>query len=189
MAPVRLAVLATALLLTLAVPAGLAEAAHGKRPPLVDRTDPCGCNPVLVGFGHSRGGQPWALRYGVRRRTSYLTISLPEHGTDDGGGQSWPGFRDGFQFTISFGDGFAAPDPVLVSGATSLRVRRLRITFGDRPPLVVHPWRAPAHLRKRFTFLRDVRFFVTFFDGGDGTFVGATAYDNRGRRLSRFPPR
>jgi hypothetical protein len=158
----------------------------GARPPLIDHSDPCGCDPVLVGWGHSQGGQEWGLRYGVHKETSYLMISLPDTaGNDNGGGSSWDGWARGQMFTISFGDGFAQPDPQLVSGAAAEKIHTLRFTFSDGPPLVVHPRKASSRLRQRFRFLRHVRFYILFYADSQGEVQTVTAYDGGGRKLER----
>jgi hypothetical protein len=165
------------------MPAGSGAAAA--RPPLIDRSDPCGCNPVLVGWGHSRGGQEWAQRYGVYKASRFLVLSLPDdHGDDNGGDTSWDGdaLRH-FVFTIDFGDGFAQPDSTMLDGAATQNVHAIRFVFSDRPPVVVHPYRASKKLRHRFPILRQTRCYIVFFSGGDGTLQTATAYDGAGRML------
>jgi hypothetical protein len=163
--------------------AGTASASA--RPPLIDRSDPCGCNPVLVGWGHSQGGQEWAQRYGIYKKTQhFLMVSLPQNGTDNGGGSSWDG--DALSrnvFHVGFGSGFAEPDPTEMDGAARQDVRSIRFTFTDRPPVVVHPYMASKKLRHRFPFLRHIRFYIVFFSGGEGTIQTATAYNGAGRRL------
>jgi hypothetical protein len=155
------------------------------RPPLIDRTDPCGCDPVLVGWGHSRGGQEWVQRYGVRKQSRFLILSLPEATGADGGAEaSWTDDAlSHFVFHAGFGSGFAQPDPLEVSGAATVDVRTIRFIFSDRPPLVVHPYMASSRLRYRFPFLRHIRFFVVFYSGGEGALQTTTAYDAAGRKL------
>jgi hypothetical protein len=179
-------ILRTAIAVLLAL--GLMLASSGAavaRPPLIDRSDPCGCDPVLVGWGHSRGGQEWGQRYGIYKKSRFLMLSLPNgHGGDDGGGSSWDGDAlTRFVFTVDFGGGFAEPDPTMLDGAASQNVRTIRFVFSDRPPLVVHPYMASEKLRHRFPILRHTRFYIVFFSGGDGTLQTATGYDGAGRKL------
>jgi hypothetical protein len=162
-----------------------ASTAASARPPLIDRSDPCGCDPVLVGWGHSRGGQEWVLRYGVRKQGRFLTLSLPAaNGEDNGAEASWnDDALSRFVFRAGFGRGFAPPDPLEVDGAATAEVRTIRWVFSDRPPLVVHPYMASSRLRHRFPFLRHIRFYVAFYSGVEGTLKTTTAYDAAGRKL------
>lgn len=157
------------------------------RPPLIDRSDPCGCNPVLVGWGHSQGGQEWGQRYGIYRRSRYLMISLPDaKGEDNGGGAAFDGNAlSSSVFFVDFGDGFAPPDPTMMDGAAAEDVHKIQFIFSDRAPLVVYPHKASRRLRHRFPFLRHIRFYVVFFSAGDGTLQTATAYDGSGRELKK----
>jgi hypothetical protein len=152
---------------------------------LIDRSDPCGCNPVLVGWGHSQGGQEWGQRYGIYKKGRYLIISLPDgKGMDNGGASSWDGDSlSSFVFTMSSGDGFAEPDPTMWEGAARQDVKTITFQFSDRPPVTVHPYMASRKLRHRYPFLRHIRFYITFFSGGDGTLQTATAYDAAGHTL------
>src|SRR4051794_5150207 len=110
-------ILRTAITFLLALGAPLASSgAAVARPPLIDRSDPCGCDPVLVGWGHSQGGQEWGQRYGTFKASRFLMLSLPNgKGADNGGGSAWEG--DALRrlvFTTDFGDGFAEPDPTMI---------------------------------------------------------------------------
>jgi hypothetical protein len=161
-----------------------ATSSSAGRPPLIDRSDPCGCNPVLVGWGHSQGGQEWGQRYGVYKKTSYLMLSLPDaQGHDNGGGSAWDGWTRKRLFTISFAGDFAEPDPEMVSGAAADQVHELRFAFSDGPTLVVHPKKASSRLRHRFRFLQHVRFYSLFYASSEGTLQTVTAYDGSGRKL------
>jgi hypothetical protein len=170
----------------LAVGASLsATSSATARPPLIDSSDPCGCNPVLVGWGHSQGGQEWGQRYGIYKRSRFLMISLPDgKGSDNGGGSAWDGDAlSRFVFDVDFGDGFGGPDPKMLDGAARQDVKTITFDFTDRPPVTVHPYMASKKLRHRFPFLRHIRFYIAFFSGGDGTLQTATAYDGAGRKL------
>jgi hypothetical protein len=183
----RLAVLAV-----LASGALVGTTAASARPPLIEQQDePCGCNLVLVGWGHSTGGQEWVQRYGVRKQSRFLTLSLPAaNGEDNGGEGSWnDGALSRIVFIASFGNGFAAPDSWEVSGAATADVHTIRFIFSAGPPLVVHPYMASSRLRHRFSFLRHIRFFLVFFSGREGTVKTATAYDGAGRELQRHRAR
>jgi hypothetical protein len=177
-------ILCTAIALALGLILAFGGAAIA-RPPLIDRSDPCGCNPVLVGWGHSRGGQEWGQRYGVYKKSRFLTLNLPNgKGSDNGGGSSWDGDAlTRFVFTTDFGSGFAQPDPTMIGGAATQNVRAIRFEFSDRRPVVVHPYMASKKLRHRFPALRHIRFYIVFFSGGEGTLKTATAYDGAGRKL------
>jgi hypothetical protein len=178
-------------LLAVLASGALVSTTASARPPLIDRSDPCGCDPVLVGWSHSRGGQEWAQRYGVRKQRRFLTLSLPSgNGEDNGGEGSWnDGALSRVVFIAGFGSGFALPDPMEVSGAATATVRTIRFIFSDGPALVVHPDMASSGLRHRFSFLRHIRFFVVFFSGREGTVKTATAYDGAGRKLKTHRPR
>ena len=181
-----------AALAVLASGALVGATAASARPPLIEhQNEPCVCNLVLVGWGHSAGGQEWVQRYGARKQSRFLSLSLPAaNGEDNGAGASWnDGALSRIVFIASFGNGFAPPDWMEVSGAATADVRTIRFTFSNRPPLVVHPYMASTRLRRRFPFLRQIRFYVVFYGGVEGRVKAITAYDGAGRELKRHPLR
>jgi hypothetical protein len=140
---------------------------------------------VLVGWGHSKGGQEWAQRYGVSGQSRYFVNSLPEGTSSFGAAEaSWnDDALSRFVFHSGFGSGFAQPDPLEVDGVARADVRTIRFIFSDRPPLVVHPYMASKQLRVRFPFLRHIRFYIAFYSGDEGTLQASTAYNGAGRTL------
>jgi hypothetical protein len=134
---------------------------------------------VLVGYGVSQGGQRWIQRFGVSREKATVDLSLPARDFDHGHGIE---SRLPIVFVMQVSSGYRAPDGAEIDGATSARIRTLRIQLGAHRTLVIHPHLAAAVLRHRFTFLRNLRFFVDFHAGPE-TPTRVSAYDRTGKQI------
>lgn len=71
-----------------------------------------------------------------------------------------------------------------LSGMADRRVVKLRMKMGDGKVLTIKPALAPANLRKRFFWLRGVRFFDFFFQA-PGKPQLLTAFDRKGHMVGR----
>jgi hypothetical protein len=156
------------------------------RPPLVDRTDACDCNPVLVDWGHTRRGQEWIQRFSVKGDVSGVRMDFPRA----------PGINDRWTYSgqnrqvlkkppylMILADELASGETV-VAGATPERVHSLRMVLVGRPPLVIHPRKVSRALRRRFPVLQHRRFYARQIEG-QVTLKNITAQDGAGRSLGR----
>jgi hypothetical protein len=151
--------------------------------------------PYVVAHGKSLYGVPWRIRMGEEtssgkgRRYATLFFSIGRTGELNEAGyfSSFPLliFR-GFVLNATSGsqiDSFPEAD---TSGYVSRRAVKLVATMSEGPPLEFETQLAPAALRKRFPWLRGVRFFDQFYpDGIEPTEL--SAYDRAGRLLERQP--
>jgi len=152
--------------------------------------------PHVVAHGKSLYGVPWRIRMGEetsagkgprRYATLFFSIGRPGELNEAGYFSTFPLliFR-GFVLHATSGsqiDSFPEAD---TSGYVSRRAVKLVATMSEGPPLELETQLAPAALRKRFPWLRAVRFFDQFYpDGIEPTAL--SAYDRAGQLLERQP--
>ena len=152
--------------------------------------------PYVVVHGKSLYGVPWRIRMGEETfsgkrprhyATLFFSIGRPDDLNEAGYFSTFPVliFRAFVLSAVSGSqiDSFPESD---TSGYVSRRAVRLVATMSEGPPLEFETQPAPAALRKRFPWLRGVRFFDQFYpDGIEPTEL--SAYDRDGRLLERQP--
>lgn len=121
--------------------------------------------------GRSAGGQLWSqIACAVGQQALEVDLLLPEpHGGDAGGGFGAPMppapnplYVDAPRVDLG-SDNEGEVDGVAFSAVT-----RLQISFRSGPPLIAATRRAPAGQRRRYAYLRPLRFFVIFYSGHRG---------------------
>lgn len=156
----------------------------------------CACGDpggVVVAHGKSLYGVPWRIQAKlISPRTSnsraveiHFSIGKKDDYKDVG---YFTGLRlplhPAFVFTANAGsevDEFPESD---LSGVTRRRVSVLVVEMSNGESLKVRPSLAPSLLRKRFKWLRGLKFFDLFFST-DTTPRMITAFDSRRRRLAQ----
>lgn len=133
------------------------------------------------------GEEPSSGKGLQRYVTLYFSLGRPGENNEAGVYSSFPLliFRTFVLHTTSGSqiDSFPEAD---TSGYASRRAVKLVATMSEGPPLVFETQLAPAALRKRFHWLRSVRFFDQFYPAGiEPTEI--SAYDRAGRLLDRQP--
>lgn len=151
----------------------------------------CGCGlqsagPV-VAHGKSPAGIPWQIRASrIDSRTVDIHFDLKTPGYEDAGyftSLELP-LSDRFIFTADTGSNISPYPESDLSGVASGRVHRIHVRMSEGGPLEFRPHLAPRSVRKRFPWLRELRFFDRFFANERDPLV-ATAYDARGNVLTR----
>jgi hypothetical protein len=133
-----------------------------------------------VAAGRSAGGQHWVQTTHMEFGSVVVELSLPgPDGVDGGGGmRGRPTARAPLRM-IAQGDGLGRTrDETEIDGAVPRVVRALRVTTARRTVLV-HTRPAPRRALRRWPTLRQVRYFVHFFAGGDQA-LSVRALDARG---------
>lgn len=163
------------LALLLAVPAGKARA-DGPRTPFV------------VARGTSLYGLPWRIRMGIEpSRQVILRFTIGDDECGCGYFSSFPlPVPAAFTFQANSGSGIDAFPEADTSGYAGFRVKRLVATMSDGSALEVDTQVAPPGLRKRFPWLRGLRFFDLFYPQ-EVEPTAISAYGRDGHLLERQP--
>ncbi len=142
----------------------------------------------VVEHGRSHGGQRWSqLACLVGKNHIEVDVSLPgPGGTDGGGGMIRP------MPTSTHAVYVDAPGVGLgtngeedeIDGFASRATVRLELYFRTGAPRLARTVLAPAAERRRFRYLRGLRFFVFFFIDPRGLPERVCGLDTRGRRTS-----
>jgi hypothetical protein len=144
----------------------------------------------VVEHGVSSGGQMWTQKACPNGNSPELLVDiyLPQRdGEDVGGGTSGlPPSRRLPLLVDAPGDDIGPGAEGELDGATFQTVTRVRIAFAAGPPIVVPTRPAPGRTRRRFAYLRQLRFFVVFFPGPRSP-TSVTALNNAGHVLARWP--
>jgi hypothetical protein len=150
----------------------------------------CSCGEVrgpVVAQGTSPHGVTWKIRaHHEGPRAVAVDFSLDPPGYDDAGfsmGLPLP-VASRFVFTAVSGSGLDPFREADLSGVAARRVEVLVVRMSSGPSLRIPPAPAPWRLRKRFDWLRGLRFFDAFF-AEELDPVEVTALDGRGRVLTR----
>jgi hypothetical protein len=156
----------------------------------------CACGElggVVVARGHSLYGVPWRIKAslsppevpGPRGVVVHFSISSPGvyGGVGYFTGLSLP-LPSAFDFTANGGSEIDRYPESDLSGITRRRVANLVVKMSEGESLTIHPALAPPRLRKRFDWLRGLRFFDTFFPAGQEPQL-VTAFDRGGKMLAR----
>lgn len=150
----------------------------------------CGCG-ELNGPVVARGISPHGIRWQIN--ASYLPHSTEDkpYLNVDFTMDAIPYGGYGMSVPLSFSGGFAHAESQIerssegdLSGIADRRVVELKMKMGNGKVLTVEPALAPARLRKRFFWLREVRFFDFFFRA-PGKPRLLTAFDRDGHMLGR----
>ena len=146
----------------------------------------------VVEHGASPGGQVWTQKACPNGNSPdvLVDIYLPQRdGEDVGGGiAALPPARRLPLLVDAPGDDIGPGGEGELDGATFQTVTSVRIAFAEGPPIVVPTRPAPARTRRRFAYLRQLRFFVVFFAGPRRP-VSVTALSNARHVLARWPVR
>jgi len=123
----------------------------------------------IVSHG-SLPGQRWAQRAcSDGPRLLDVETDLPQVGYDDGGGMQVPFPLSAHVLYIDVPyEKYGTGREDGVTGVTALDVRRLKFDFRRGPSSNVYPHLAPAAERARHPYLRQLRFFATWYAGGRG---------------------
>ncbi|MGZ6617575.1 MAG: hypothetical protein ACXVFQ_24510 [Solirubrobacteraceae bacterium] len=142
----------------------------------------------VVEHGRSRGGQRWfQLACLTSKNHIEVDISLPgPGGTDSGGGMLQPMPTPKTSVYIDApGVGFGAHSNEDEIDGVALRTTvRLKLYYRKGKPRTTRTVLAPAAERRRFHYLRGLRFFVYFFVDPHGLPQRVCGFDARGRRTS-----
>ncbi len=92
--------------------------------------------------------------------------------------------RPSFVFRANAGSEIDSYPESDLSGIASKRVATLVVAMTSGDSLTIHPSLAPRHLRKRFPWLRGLRFFDVFFPADREPRL-VTAFDRSGQVLAR----
>lgn len=149
----------------------------------------CGGNlkgPVME-HGRSPGGQSWYQVACLAGRQLEVDVSLPgPSGTDGGGGMRvpFPTSRHAL-YVDAPGSGFGSQRNEYEIDGVALRTTiRLELHFRSGPTRTTTTVRAPFAERRRFRYLRNVRFFVYFFTDPRGLPQTVCGVNTRGRQTS-----
>jgi hypothetical protein len=131
------------------------------------------CGGTISGTVVERGhipGQSWDQRACADGRNRIaVEFDLPEPGYVDGGGMDVPHPSTRRSLFIDMpGQGWGSRHESEIDGVTFSSVDWLRLTFAHGAALTVPTRQAPARLRRRFPYLRHLRFFVVWFAGSRG---------------------
>jgi hypothetical protein len=152
--------------------------------------------PYLVARGKSLYDVPWRIKMGEepsygkglpRHATLYFSLGRRAEENEAGYYSSFPlPISRAFVFHANSGsdiDSFPESD---TSGYASWRAVKMVATMSEGPSLTFETQVAPIALRKRFPWLRSLRFFDQFYPAGiEPTEI--SAYDRAGRLLDRQP--
>lgn len=153
----------------------------------------CACGDfkgVVVAHGSSLYRAPWRIKAVLPREAgpkyAMFEFSVGEPRSGTGYFTSLPRpIPPSFVLTGTPGSDFDEFPEADISGVTDGRVARLRVELTDGAVLESEPLRAPGRFRKRFPWLRGLRFYDVFFpEGQEATRV--TALDARGKVLDRL---
>jgi len=145
----------------------------------------------VVEHGRSAGGQVWSqIACAVGRGHLDVEVSFPgPGGTDAGGGMLVPvpsSRRSLFVDAPGVGLGRRRSEDVL-DGVAFRDVVGLRLVFRTGPPRMARTVRAPASERRRFRYVRGLRFFVYFFADSRGLPWRVCGIDARGSQTGCRP--
>jgi hypothetical protein len=70
------------------------------------------------------------------------------------------------------------------AGFAGIQVKSLVLTLSNHETITIHPVQPEPALQNRFTWLRDMRYFVQFYPDGHHVRL-VTAYNFKGRRVAR----
>lgn len=119
----------------------------------------------IVARGHIPG-QRWDQRAcRVGRREIEVDFDFPQPGGYDEGGEMEV-LRPSARWALFIGapaEGWGTTHESAIEGVTFGTITRVRLTFADGFRLNVNTRPAPAKLRRRFTYLRHVRFYTARF--------------------------
>lgn len=155
----------------------------------------CACGEfkgVVVAHGQSLYGVPWRIKaapMSPRTKTSPpgVRVHFSIGAKDDGVGYftSLPRrLPPALVFTATKGSGITAYPEGDLSGVAQRKAVELVVKMSDGQILTVHPALAPPETRKRFPWLRGLRFFDAFFPSSQEP-LEITALDGGGRVLAR----
>jgi hypothetical protein len=144
---------------------------------------------LLLERGHDRAGERWEVAASIRANagcaTWLLKLEISPSGTRAGTWRWGRAIQPAGSLPASFS--IAASDEVArvgraFSGMTSGAVRSVVLHTKEGRALVIHPKRPPIGLRRRYVWLRNVKYFVRFFPRHDHARV-AEGYGARHARL------
>ena len=123
----------------------------------------------IVARGHIPG-QSWDQRACLAgHRRLEVEFDLPQPGYDDGGGMLLPLPSRAQSLTIDApGVGIGIRHESDIDGVTFSTINQLRLTFAHGPTVTISTRPAPAKLRRRYPYLRHLRFFTVWFAGRRG---------------------
>ena len=142
----------------------------------------------IVEHGRSPGGQKWfQLACLTSKNHIEVDISLPgPGGTDGGGGMLGPMPTPKTSVDLDApGVGVGARgNEAEIDGVAFRTTVRLKLDYRTGKPRTTRTVLAPAAERRRFQYLRGLRFFVYFFVDRRGLPQRVCGFDARGRRTS-----
>lgn len=145
----------------------------------------------LIAQGPSPSGKRWTVTSTVHNNVGchswFLELDIRPNGTARGSsawGWSIPvGGHLSSRFTIDAQDDIGDASRTFY-GVVGARVRAISLQKTNGEILTIHPRLPPAGLRKRFVWLRDLRYFVRYYPRGPRGKV-ARLLDSRGRLIAR----
>jgi hypothetical protein len=140
----------------------------------------------LVAGGRSPSGKRWTVTASVRNngscRTWLFSMDFRPSGTLRGSSRwSWRIPADGhlpMKFTINAQDESAGSGQAFY-GAVGAHVKTIDLVMSKGEHTVVHPKLPPLALRKRFVWLRNVRYVLHYYAAGERVRI-ARLFDTRG---------
>lgn len=157
----------------------------------------CACGEfkgVVVAHGKSLHGVPWRIKAAPmppRTKTSppgiRVHFSIGDKDSGIGYFSSLPRrLPPELVFTANKGSGITDYPESDISGVTQPKAVELVVKMSDGQFLTVRPVLAPPEARKRFPWLRGLRFYDAFFPSSQEP-LKVTAFDGDGRVLAREP--
>lgn len=143
----------------------------------------------LIARGHSPAGAPWTVTGTIRNTggCKYWLFGMEFVPAGKSAG-SWrgawaipPRSRLSDRFTIGAWDEFEESERAF-SGVSGARIRTVVVTTSNGERLTIHPKLPPDRLRRRFVWLRNVRYFMRYYPTGQHAKV-ARLFDSHGKLI------
>ena len=143
----------------------------------------------LIAQGHSPAGKPWTVTGTIRNDGScgawLFGVDFVPYGTRAGSWSSAWRIRAGGHTSDSFV--VTAQDEVkdserAFSGVSGARIRTVEVITSSGEHLMIHPKLPPNRLRKRFVWLRNVRYFMRYYPTGQHAKV-TKFFDSHGKLI------
>lgn len=158
----------------------------------------CACGEfrgAVVAHGKSLYGVPWRIKAALSPPSTTRPRAIEVH-FSIGGPDGTVGYftalprrlPSAFVFTAITGSDIVDYPESDLSGVTRAKVTELVVKMSDGELLTVRPSPAPTEIRKRFPWLRGLRFFDVFFPADQRPRV-VTALDRDGDVLARYASR